>query len=76
MLSVDLYRGEDALRSDREQVLRRTWQFMGHVSQIPAAGDYLADVIGGAPVVGTRTSTSPCAIRWRKRSSSCSRTRQ
>jgi len=25
MLSVDLYRGEDALRSDREQVLRCTW---------------------------------------------------
>lgn len=54
MLSVDLYRGDDALRADRERVLRRSWQFMGHDSQIPATGDYLADVIGGAPVVVVR----------------------
>ncbi len=56
MLSVDLYRGEDALRADRERVLRRTWQFMGHDSQIPATGDYLAEVIGGAPVVVVRNA--------------------
>ena len=61
MLSVDLYRGEDALRRDREHVLRRTWQFMGHDSQIPAAGDYLADVIGGAPVVVVRKADGALA---------------
>lgn len=54
MLPVDLYCGDDALRNDREGVLRRTWQFMGHETQIPAAGDYLAEVIGGAPVVVVR----------------------
>jgi choline monooxygenase len=51
MLPVHLYRGEEALRNDREAVLRRTWQFVGHVGQLAATGDYLADVVGGAPVV-------------------------
>ena len=51
MLPVELYRGDDALRTDREAILRRTWQFVGHVNQLGAVGDYLADVVGGAPVV-------------------------
>ena len=54
MLPVHLYRGEDALRADRDRVLRRSWQFLGHDSQVPTTGDYLADVIGGAPVVVVR----------------------
>jgi choline monooxygenase len=54
MLRVDLYAGEDALRTDRTQVLRRSWQFIGHQTMIPAAGDYLAEEIGGAPVVVVR----------------------
>lgn len=54
MLPVELYRGEDALRRDREAVLRRSWQFVGHVQQLTAPGDYVADVVGGAPVVVVR----------------------
>lgn len=61
MLPVELYRGEDALRADREQVLRRTWQFVGHESQLAATGDYLADVIGGAPVVVVRKADGALA---------------
>ena len=54
MLPVELYRGENALRRDREAVLRRSWQFLGHVQQLAAPGDYVADVVGGAPVVVVR----------------------
>ncbi|PZQ56784.1 MAG: Rieske (2Fe-2S) protein [Phenylobacterium zucineum] len=54
MLPVELYRGEDALRRDREAVLRKSWQFVGHVQQLAGAGDYVADVVGGAPVVVVR----------------------
>ena len=61
MLPVELYAGEDALRNDRAAVLRRTWQFLGHESQMAAAGDYLADVIGGAPVVAVRKADSRLA---------------
>ncbi len=61
MLPVELYRGEDALRGDRTAVLRRTWQFLGHESQMPVAGDYLAEVIGGAPVVAVRKADGELA---------------
>jgi choline monooxygenase len=54
MLAVDLYRGEEALRNDRAAVLRRSWQFIGHQAQVAAVGDYLADVVAGAPVVVVR----------------------
>lgn len=61
MLPVELYRGDDALRNDREAILRRTWQFVGHERQLPATGDYLADVIGGAPVVVVRKADGEIA---------------
>ena len=54
MLSVDLYGGEAALRTDRMRVLRRSWQFVGHEAMAPNPGDYLAEEVGGAPVVVVR----------------------
>ena len=54
MLPVSHYLGEEALTADRAKILRRSWQFLGHERQLPAAGDYLADVVGGAPVVVVR----------------------
>jgi choline monooxygenase len=56
MLRVDLYRGEDAFRTDRTQVLRRSWQFVGHEAMAPRPGDYLAQEVGGAPVVVVRNA--------------------
>jgi choline monooxygenase len=57
MLPIEHYLGEPALLVDRVQILRRTWQFVGHDSQLPNPGDYLAEVIGGAPVVVVRRET-------------------
>lgn len=54
MLGMQSYLGEASLAADRERILRRTWQFIGHERQLPEVGDYLADVIGGAPVVVVR----------------------
>src|SRR3954469_21882670 len=54
MLNVDLYCGDEALKVDRTEVLRRTWQFIGHETMLAAPGDYLAEEIGGAPVVVVR----------------------
>jgi len=42
-------------------VLRRTWQFVGHESQVVAAGDYIADVVGGAPIVVVRKADGALA---------------
>ena len=61
MLRVDLYCGEEALRTDRAQVLRRTWQFIGHETMVPDPGDYLAEEIGGAPVVLVRNAEGDLA---------------
>ena len=61
MLSPALYHGPDALAADRAAILRRTWQFVGHVSKFAAAGDYMADVIGGAPVVVVRQADGTLA---------------
>lgn len=61
MLRVDLYSGEDALRTDRAQILRRTWQFIGHETMVPNPGDYLAEEIGGAPVVLVRKAEGDLA---------------
>ncbi|MFC3070719.1 aromatic ring-hydroxylating oxygenase subunit alpha [Phenylobacterium soli] len=54
MLAIEHYLGDAAMLVDRTNILRRTWQFLGHESQMPQAGNYLADVIGGAPVVVVR----------------------
>jgi len=54
MLPVDRYVGEDALRADQLTVLRRCWQFIGHEAALAAPGDYVADLVGGAPVVVVR----------------------
>jgi choline monooxygenase len=51
MLPAELYHGEAAFRADRERVFRRTWQFLGHAADLARPGDYIADVVGGAPVV-------------------------
>ncbi|MBS0363066.1 MAG: aromatic ring-hydroxylating dioxygenase subunit alpha [Proteobacteria bacterium] len=61
MLRVDLYSGEAALRTDRAQVLRRSWQFVGHDSMAPNPGDYIAETVGGAPVVVVRNSAGALA---------------
>lgn len=54
MLPVDCYSGEAALRADRLGILRRSWQFVGPESLIPKQGDYIAEPVGGAPVVVVR----------------------
>jgi len=61
MLRVDLYHGEEALKVERTQVLRRSWQFVGHEAMAPVSGDYLAEEIGGAPVVVVRNAEGALA---------------
>lgn len=61
MLRVDLYSGEDAFRADRAQILRRSWQFIGHETMWAAPGDYLAEAVGGAPVVVIRNEQGALA---------------
>jgi choline monooxygenase len=61
MLPVELYQGDAPFKTDREGILRRTWQFVGHEAMAPNAGDYVADVVGGAPVVVVRKADGQLA---------------
>jgi len=56
MLPVDRYIGDTALHDDRLRILRRTWQFVGAAASLAAPGDYLAETVGGAPVVVVRNA--------------------
>jgi choline monooxygenase len=42
---------------DREQVLARTWQYVGHVSQFPESGDLIVDEVLGRPVLLVRNQS-------------------
>ncbi len=39
---------------DKDQILARSWQYVGHESQLPKAGDFLVDEILGRPVLVVR----------------------
>jgi len=56
MLEPELYFRRETFAAERSRVLRETWQFIAHESQLPNAGDYVADVIGGAPVLVVRAA--------------------
>jgi len=49
-----LYCDPDALACERETIFRRTWQLVGREADLAEAGDYLAEEIGGAPVLVVR----------------------
>jgi len=50
----DLYLSEELFGLEQEQFFANTWQFMGHASQVPGAGDYVAQEIAGRPLVMVR----------------------
>ncbi len=53
-LDASLYTGEDTYRREQATLLRRAWRLVGHENMLPNAGDYLTDLVGGAPVVAVR----------------------
>jgi choline monooxygenase len=53
-LDAALYAGEDTYRREQATLLRRAWRLVGHENMLPQAGDYLTDLVGGAPVVAAR----------------------
>lgn len=46
----------DLLKDEIEFVLASSWQYVGHVSQIPNSGDYLVDEILGRPLLVVRNA--------------------
>jgi phenylpropionate dioxygenase-like ring-hydroxylating dioxygenase large terminal subunit len=50
----DLYLSEELFALEQRHFFANTWNYLGHASQVPQAGDYLAVDIAGQPLVMVR----------------------
>jgi phenylpropionate dioxygenase-like ring-hydroxylating dioxygenase large terminal subunit len=50
----DVYTDPELFEIEMAQLFGNTWVYVGHASQVPNAGDFLATTIGTQPVVMTR----------------------
>lgn len=55
LVSRKIFVDHDVYLAEQEKVFARTWLLLGHVSQIPAPGDYMLTTMGEDPVIVTRT---------------------
>ena len=54
LVERDAFVSDDVFRLEFERIFDRTWMYLAHESEIPAAGDYVARTLGSAPVVVVR----------------------
>jgi len=50
----DVYRDAELFDIEMEQLWRNTWVYVGHDSQVPAAGDFYSTQLGREPVIMVR----------------------
>jgi len=50
----DVYLDPELFELERERVFARSWVFVGHDSQVAAAGDYVTTSIAGTPIIMVR----------------------
>jgi phenylpropionate dioxygenase-like ring-hydroxylating dioxygenase large terminal subunit len=50
----DLYLSDELFALEQQHFFANTWNYVGHASQVPAAGDYLALQIAGRPLLMVR----------------------
>ena len=53
-VSPRVFNDQDVYEAELEKIFTRTWNMIGHESQIPNANDYLTTFIGADPVLLTR----------------------
>jgi choline monooxygenase len=53
-LPSHLYTDADILAAEREKIFSRTWQVMGHASQVANVGDYFTAELAGEPLLVVR----------------------
>ena len=50
----DVYTDPDIFEFEMERIFGRAWLFVGHMSQVPQAGDFVTTELGRQPVIMTR----------------------
>ncbi len=50
----DLYLSEDLFALEQRHFFANTWNFLGHASQVPAAGDFVTQTVAGQPLLMVR----------------------
>lgn len=53
-LPYRLYTDPEVLKEEQEKIFARTWQFVGHVSQIANPGDFFTCEVAGEPILVAR----------------------
>jgi benzoate/toluate 1,2-dioxygenase subunit alpha len=56
----------DIFRMEMERIFHRTWVYVGHVSQVPAPGDFLCTRIGQQPVLMVRHSDGNVRVLYNR----------
>jgi len=54
LVSREVFVSDEVYRLELERIFARTWVFLAHDSEIPEPGDYVARVLGDAPVIVLR----------------------
>ena len=58
----DLYISEEIFALEQEHFFANTWNFVGHDSQIPAAGDYFTFELAGRPLLVVRQADASVRV--------------
>ncbi len=56
LVSRDVFVSDEIFRLEMERIFDRTWVFLAHETEIPAAGDFVSRSLGSAPVIVVRDS--------------------
>jgi phenylpropionate dioxygenase-like ring-hydroxylating dioxygenase large terminal subunit len=62
----DVYTDEELFELEMQRVWRAAWVYVGHDSQVPAAGDYYATDIGGQPLLMTRSQDGELRVLYNR----------
>ena len=54
LVSRDVFVDEQIFRAELERIFDRSWIFLAHETEIPAAGDFVCRILGSAPIVVVR----------------------
>ena len=61
-----VYTSDALFRREMRNIFANSWVFVGHESEIPAAGDFVTRHLGGRPVIITRDSDADIHILFNR----------